>query len=123
MVRLSIFHDKDINEQVFMVRGDERYARSTSTVMELREVSLQSEYFLQDIFVNVLRDVGNAGLVVYDNGVPIYTMNTWQSTDTGRVITLPALAYDSEHNLRVKYIGNGQCSPSMSKSETVVSNK
>ena len=119
MVRLSIFHDKDINEQVFMVRGDERYARSTSTVMELREVSLQSEYFLQDIFVNVLRDVGNAGLVVYDNDVPIYTMNTWQSTDTGRVITLPALAYDSEHNLRVKYIGNGQCSPSMSKSETV----
>ena len=119
MVRLSIFHDKDINEQVFMVRGDERYARSTSTVMELRDVSLQSEYFLQDIFVNVLRDVGNAGLVVYDNDVPIYTMNTWQSTDTGRVITLPALAYDSEHNLRVKYIGNGQCSPSMSKSETV----
>lgn len=115
MARISTTYDKDIKEKLFFVRGDERYTRSTSTIIEERECVVGADGFVQDIFVNVLRDVGNAGLVVYDNDVALFTVNDWTSIDSGRVITLPMLSYDTDHNIKVKYIGNSQCSPSMSK--------
>lgn len=115
MVRVSTVYDKDIKEQVFMIRGDERYARSTKTVIELRSIVEEDTFgYIQEIFVNVFRDVGEGSLTVYDNDVVITVIDDWSSTDTGRVIQLPQLAYESEHNIRVKYMGNGRCSPSMS---------
>ena len=114
MVIVSTTYDKDLKEQVFMIRGDERYARSTKTVIELGNRVETAEGFVQGIFVNVYRDVGTGSLVLYDNDVAIGTISDWTSTDTGRTIALPELTYESEHNLRVKYTGNGSCSPSMS---------
>ena len=115
MVRISTIYDKDIKEQVFMIRGDERYARSTKTVISLGTRVDTAEGFVQSLLVNVFRDVGNGSLVVYDNDVVVYTYNNWQSTDTERTITLPALSYGIDHEIKVKYTGNGRCSPSMSK--------
>lgn len=115
MVRVSTVYDKDIKEQVFMIRGDERYARSTKTVIELGAIVEEDTFgYIQEIHVNVFRDVGEGNLTVYDNDVVISVIDDWSSTDTGRTIQLPQLAYDGEHNIRVKYMGNGQCSPSMS---------
>lgn len=119
MVRVSTIYDKDIKEQVFMIRGDERYARSTKTVISLGTRVDTAEGFVQSLLVNVFRDVGNGSLIVYDNDVVVYTYNNWQSTDTERTITLPALSYGIEHEIKVKYTGNGRCSPSMSKSVKV----
>ena len=115
MVRVSTIYDKDIKEQVFMIRGDERYARSTKTVISLGTCVDTAEGFVQSLLVNVFRDVGNGSLVVYDNDVVVYTYNNWQSIDTERTITLPALSYGIDHEIKVKYTGNGRCSPSMSK--------
>ncbi len=116
MARVSIFYDKDIKEQVFMIRGDERYARATKTVMELGSLVNQGDYgFVYEVSINVLRDVGDSSIVIYDNDDVLYVINSWQSTDTGITIELPELSWDSEHNLQAKYIGNGRCSPSFSK--------
>jgi len=115
MARVSVVYDKDIKEQVFMVRGDERYTHSTKTVIELRDIVEEDDYgYVQELFVNVYRDIGEANLIVYDNDVVINVIDDWSSTDTGRVIELPQITYEGEHNIKVKYMGNNQCSPSMS---------
>ena len=77
MVRISTIYDKDIKEQVFMIRGDERYARSTKTVISLGTRVDTSEGFVQSLLVNVFRDVGNGSLVVYDNDVVVYTIHLY----------------------------------------------
>ena len=116
MARVSIFYDDKIKEQVFMIRGDERYARSTKVVMELGSLVSQDTYgFTYEAHINVLRDVEGSSIVVYDNDDVIYVVDDWQSTDSGITIELPALAWEAEHNLQAKYIGNGRCSPSVSK--------
>ena len=119
MVRCSIYYDKDIKEQVFMIRGDERYARSTKTTMEIGNPTLHSTNFDLSVIVDVYRDVGNASVVIYDNDEALYVIDDWQSIDTARTISLTGLGYDADHNLYAKYIGNGQCSPSSSKAELV----
>lgn len=119
MVRCSIFYDKNLKEQLFMVRGDERYARSTKTTMTIGTPTLHSANFDLPITVNVFRDVDGASLIVYDNDDPLITIDDWQSTDSGRTITLNGLGYDADHNIYVRYIGNGKCSPSSSKTELI----
>ena len=114
MVRVSVFYDEEVKGQVFKVRGDERYARTTKTTLELGTVTLNTSTFDLNVSVNVYRDVGSSNLVIYDNDVIIYN-ETWTSTDTARTITLNDLAFEVEHNLVAKYIGNNQCSPSSSK--------
>lgn len=120
MARVSVFYDKDIKEQVFMVRGDERYTHSTKTIIELGSTGSQDVYgFVQEIHVNVLRDYGNSSIIIYDNDVALTVIDDWTSVDTGRTISLPPITWDTAHNIKAKYIGNGKCSPSMSNTLTI----
>lgn len=114
MVRLSIYHDKDLHEQFFMVRGDERYARSTKTVISCGTKDENKYSFDLDVTVNVLRDVGTGNIVIYDNDDAVYVIDDWNSESNGRTITLEELGYGVDHNVQAKYIGNGKCSPSLS---------
>lgn len=128
MARVSIFYDDSKKEQFFMIRGDERYSRSTKTVLE--KVSVDLDRFKYDcvLNVNVLRDVGKGSIVVYNNEVPvtigIYDKSTdtyvesdsipWESTFNGAKFKISGLAYDVDNNITVEYIGNKSCSPSLS---------
>ena len=133
MARVSIFYDDSKKEQFFMIRGDERYSRSTKTVLE--KVSVDLDRFKYDcvLNVNVLRDVGKGSIVIYNNEVPItvsyYDDSTetyiesdsipWESTFNGAKFKISSLAYDVDNNITAEYIGNKSCSPSLSNIVTV----
>ena len=67
MARISIYYDDVEKEQFFMVRGDERYARSTKTLLSIGTPSLDITSFDVSATVNVLRDTGEGQVVIYDN--------------------------------------------------------
>lgn len=119
MARVSIFYDKDLKEQFFMVRGDERYARSTKVILEQGTTSSGSYDFSVVLSVNVLRDVGDSSIMIYDNNEPVGVITDWSSTDNEATITLNNLTYDVDHIFTAKYMGNDKCSPSLSNSITV----
>ena len=113
MVRISTVYDTDINKRVFLVRGDERYARSTSCTVNVGSVSSSNATgFVVPISVNVLRDIGNSTVAVYDNDVLIKTISWSESQSTASTFNSPTLAWNIDHNIRVEYMGNSQCSPS-----------
>ena len=114
MARVSIYYDKDMKEQFFMVRGDERYARSTKVILTEGTVSTSIYDFSIKLNVNVLRDVGKSAIVFYDNDAPVGMIEDWESTDNAREITISQLTYGAEHNFTAKYMGNNKCSPSLS---------
>ena len=122
MARISVFYDKEEKEQFFMLRGDEAYARSTSTSLELGTPLDNPDThldFQMDMTVNVLRDVDEAYIVIYDNDVPVYTIEDWSSASTARTITLYGLNYDIQHNFYARYMGNNSCRPSSSQVHTI----
>ena len=114
MARVSIYYDKDLKEQFFMVRGDERYARSTKVILTEGTVSTSTYDFSIKLNVNVLRDVGQSAIVFYDNDTPVGMIEDWDSTDNAREITISELTYGADHNFTAKYMGNDKCSPSLS---------
>lgn len=99
-----------------MVRGDERYARSTKVVLAEGSRTIEDTYFDLNVTVDVLRDVGESSIVIYDNEEVVYVIDDWKSTDTARTIKLTHLVYDVDHIFTAKYIGNQSCSPSLSNS-------
>lgn len=121
MSRVSIYYDSVEKEQFFMVRGDERYARATKTILELgtQTIPPSGTTFSQELIVDVLHDRGNGKIVVYDNDDTVYVIEDWNSSDTARTIQLTTLNYEVEHNFKATYIGNNQCQPSSSKTITI----
>ena len=128
MVRLSTVYDSELKEQVFKLRGDEDYARTTKTLLKLGNVTLDSFSFDLDISVDVLRDRGDSKILVYDNDIlmPLYENNVlvgesidWSSQDTAKTLQLKGLDYDVQHNIVAKYMGNNKCSPSNSITQTI----
>lgn len=116
MARISIYYDKEEKEQFFMLRGDEAYTRSTKTYLEMGTPSLGKFSFDVDVTVNVLRDIGEGIIVIYDNDEPVATINDWSHDKTGETVTLESLNYDITHNFYARYMGNNQCSGSKSAS-------
>ena len=121
MARVSIYYDSVEKEQFFMVRGDERYARATKTILELgtQTIPPSGTTFSQELIVDVLHDKGDGKIVVYDNDDTVYVIEDWSSSDTARTIQLTDLNYEVEHNFNATYIGNNQCQGSSSKTITI----
>lgn len=119
MARVSIYYDKDLKEQFFMVRGDERYARSTKTILAKGAVTTSTYDFCIKLNVNVLRDVGQSAIMIYDNDAPVGMIPDWESTDNSREIPISELTYGADHVFTAKYMGNKECSPSWSNAITV----
>jgi hypothetical protein len=119
MARVSIFYDEDLKEQFFMVRGDERYARATKTILEVGASTPNLYDFDLSVTVNVLRDEGDGTIVIYDNNDPLFIIDDWNSSDNARTIVLEHMAYDIDHILTAEYRGNNKCSPSLSNATTV----
>ena len=119
MARLSTKYDSDLKEQVLVLRGDEGYARSTKTLLELGNPSIRTDYFDLPVTVNVLRDKSKGTILLYDNDVLVYTIDNWTAQDNARTVTLTGLAFDIQHNIVARYMGNNKCSPSRSTIQTI----
>lgn len=122
MVRVTTLYDKEINEKVFFIRGDESYAHTTDTLLELVEYSNSDdsiEGYRVGIKYNVLRDLGSSKVVLTDND-EVLGMYDWDDDDGETTIGNSTsggflLTYGDVHNLRMAYKGNSQCLSSKSK--------
>ena len=133
MVRLSTQYDKDVGK-VFMVRGDEAYARTTNTKLEIIDDATNSrdavEGYRCGFKYDVLRDLGSSSVVLC-NGEDELAQYDWSSNDGERYVgvlsnhttidpnTCLTLAYGVEHQLYMKYKGNKQCLKSKSRIITI----
>lgn len=138
MVRIStqydntIVNDKEVGK-VFMIRGDEGYARTTDVVFGIitDDSSADSiQGYKVAFYYDVLRDVGSSTVILYDNDVVIKEFD-WSSdngmqyigtTNDHTVIdpnTCLYLPYDEEHKLWMKYNGNTYSLYSKSKQSSI----
>lgn len=123
MARISTIYDKvdGVNQKVFMVRGDEAYAKTTKVEIAYNGGIRRhiGSYDVQ-IVVDVLRDVNDSTLTFFDGDDDIQVTN-WSATDSDRTIWLNGLTYDILHEISVQYDGNSSCLKS--KSNTVSINE
>ena len=131
MAKLITTYDNTLKEKVFVLKGEEAYAKSTDTVLtELpreEDWNRHLDYMLIGFEVDVHRNVGESSIVLYDNEdvidvIPFDLGSTsvrWEKyydEDLGEwVDNRMKLAYDIEHNIYAKYMGNKQCLKSQSK--------
>lgn len=124
MVYVSTEWDYDLKTEVFVIKGDKGYAHTTDTL--LVEVGSHNtnliEYFTATFSVDVLRDIQDSKVVIYDNGeaIPLYVdgaevqMLNWQQGNQSATFSLK-LGYGVEHNIYARYLGNKKGLPSKSK--------
>lgn len=116
MVRISTVWDKidEVNTKVFMVRGDEAYARTTNVQISLKDsVSGASNGFIATAIIDVLRDTGNSSITFYD-GEDVLTVVDWSYSNSNMEVELPRLSWDNEHLIWARYNGNTECLKSKS---------
>lgn len=130
MANIITSYDQTLKEKVFIVRGEEGYARTTDCMLteilhngeRKSDWNTHLDYMLIEFRIDVVRDVGASEVVLYDNDVVlgVYPFDTnshyidlkfEDSEHDNRIM----LNYDVEHNLYAKYMGNKQCLKSQSK--------
>ena len=119
MARITTVWDNvdGVNTKVFMVRGEEAYARTTNIKISLKSSTTDAvNGFVPTAVVDVLRDTGTSSITFFD-GDDVLTVVDWSYTDSNKEITLPRLSWDVEHKIWAKYNGNSSCLKS--KSETI----
>lgn len=120
MVRISTVYDKDLKQKVFMVRGDESYARTTDVSLTLGTITTGDIKGLKiaTITINLYRTRGASSIVLYDGDEILHMQNINQGTSTVTLSNI-YLSYGLDHNLWVEYKGNSSCLSSKSKITTV----
>ena len=151
MVQLNTTYDKDLKQRVFVLKGEETYARTTdvlaSLVSDYADCSTRMNYARVGIEISVLRNFGDGYIYIFDNDEQIHTydlpwfdevseMESYYGTEdweengviysngklligTDSILTSGFnLAYDVEHNIKVKYSGNKYCLGSSSETLT-----
>ena len=141
MAQLNTIYDKDLKEKIFILKGEERYARTTDCILE--EITHESgadvdpetgrridwnthiDYFLLEFRIDVLRDIGASYVTLYDNdeviGVFDFDTNShyidlkYEDVEHDNRLRF---TYDVEHNVYAKYMGNKNCLKSKSKKYT-----
>lgn len=128
MVYVTTEWDYSLKTEVFVVQGDKGYAHTTDTI--LKEVGTHDtsviDYFTASFNVDVLRDIQDSKVVIYDNGEPIslhldgnqVEMIDWQQGGQSTTFSL-RLGYGVEHNIYAKYLGNKKGLPSKSQTLTI----
>lgn len=117
LVYVTTEWDYDLKTEVFVVRGDKGYVHTTDTL--LKEVGERNssiiEYYTATFNVDVLRDIQNSKVVIYDNdeAIPVYIdddkveMIDWQQGGQSETFTV-RLGYGVEHKIYAKYLGNNK---------------
>lgn len=132
MVRITTVWDKIedlvgdelvINQhKVFMLRGDEAYARTTDIIFTITNINTYTKnsqgYVLTTGKVQVLRDIGESTITIHD-GDTVLSVIEWTPSTNAKPITIPRLSWNNTHELWVSYDGNNQCLKSASDKITV----
>ena len=132
MSKVTTTYDNTLKEKIFIIKGEEGYARSTDCVLtelytndgERRsDWNTSLDNMKLEFRINVLRDVGASQVVLYDNDT---TIGVYDFDTNAHSIDLKyegvgednriELSYDVEHHLYAKYMGNKQCMKSQSQS-------
>ena len=135
MAKITTTYDSTLKEKVFIVKGEEAYARTTDCVLtelfthngERRtDWNTSLDNMKLEFRIDVLRDVGASQVVLYDNDITlgVFDLDTnshridlkWEGADEDNRIKL---GYGIEHNIYAKYMGNKQCLKSQSQSYEV----
>lgn len=132
MVNAITTHDSTLQEKIFIIKGEESYARTTDCILDeilhngerLPDWDTHKEYMLLEFRIDVLRDIGASNLVLYDNDdvIGVYDFDT--NTHYIEFVYNPDPDLDSrlkfnygvEHKLYARYMGNKKCLKSSSKS-------
>lgn len=130
MVQLNTIYDKTLKEKIFILKGEEGYARSTDCILDeiLHDGERRSDWdthidhMLLEFRVDVLRDIGASSVVLYDDDKVLgsYPLDTnshhidFKYEDQEHDNRL-SFDYGVEHNLYAKYMGNKKCLKSKSK--------
>lgn len=135
MAKLTTTYDATLKEKIFILKGEEGYARSTDCILEevLHNGERRADWNTDikamklEFHIDVLRDIGASYVTLYDNDdvIAVYDFDTNthaidlvydETTGTDNRIQLN---YDVEHHIYAKYMGNKQCLKSQSKSYMV----
>lgn len=135
MAKLTTTYDSTLKEKIFVLKGEEAYARSTDCILEevLHDGERRADWNTDikamklEFHIDVLRDIGASYVTLYDNDdvIAVYDFDTnthaidlIYDEDTG-IDNRIELNYDVEHHIYAKYMGNKQCLKSQSKSYMV----
>ena len=122
MVRLSTEYDKELNSKIYYLRGDEAYARTTSTVLYLTGYSNQYiEGYEVGMSVTVLRDLGSGTITLKDGNV-VLGVYDWDDTMNLQELDRFKFPWGVEHKLSAHYSGNEKSLSSHSKVKKVTYN-
>lgn len=122
-MRLSTTWDKfeidgeKVSKKVFMLRGDEAYARTTDCLVTCTNIrNTFYEGFKVNIRVDVLRGLGSSVCYLYDGEQKLGQFNTTTNV-TSHTFEDLQLSYDAEHDIKAVYMGSEQCLKSQSKTQ------
>lgn len=116
MVRISTFYDTKLKEKVFLVKPAEGYAKTTDTLISFSgsEPILGDYYhYVATFIVNVLRDVDDSFITIYNGDTSLLTVPYTASTDPTSIEV--QLSYDEAYNIYAVYEGNKKCLGSTSQ--------
>ena len=109
--------DKEVSKKFFMVRGDERYARTTDTLLTVTETGDYGfEGYYVTIRAEVLRCLGASVCNLYDDEEMIGSFNTTSNVKTHNFTNLQ-VGY-GEHKFYAVFNSNERCMGSRSKTIT-----
>jgi hypothetical protein len=139
MANLTTTYNSSIKEKIFVLKGEEGYARTTDMILNVLEYenSYDSiEYMRVGLSMNVLRDIGESTIVIY-NGENVLRTIPWSDTpsqmtfdedltwddenqlliwgdsdDTSTGLRFP---YEEENKIYARYMGSKQCMMSVSE--------
>ena len=117
MFNVTTKYDKIGNERkkVFMIRGEESYARTVDVVMTYTETGTDNiQGFPVTFNVTLYRNLGDSQLVFYDGEEPIGTVTTHEYTQQYTFST--RLSWGADHKIWVQYKANKQTLGKKSKS-------
>ena len=115
-MKLAVHYDRNLKEEVFVVRDDESYVSTTKTILTVSDPVLEEEFDYReygvDVTINVLRDIGDSTIVLYD-GDDVLEAFDWTGTIISTHYDFPV---GTAHKLRAVFMGNRRCLKSQSKS-------
>ena len=145
MVQLNTTYDSSIHQKIFVLKGDEAYARTTDTIATLiTDFDNYATYIERchvGLEIQVLRELGVSKIYIYiddevpweipwsDSGMAQIIDEDWNEQgvywENGKLIigkyvpnsinTGLFLLYDVEHTIKVRYDGNKKCLGSSAK--------
>lgn len=127
MFNVTTKYDKvnDVRRKVFIIRGDESYAKTVDVVLTCTNPTHPNTNdrisgFLATLSAKLYRNLGDSVLVFYDGEEPIATVDTHEYQSQ---YNLPVrLSWGDDHKLSVRYKANAQTMGKTSKSVTLHEN-